>query len=261
MLRRRRTIVLIILLLIVAVVCGLTLRQYLHHPDALWRIVSEQCVPHQRDNQNPEPCAKVDLQTGYVLLKDINGPLQYLLLPTAKMSGMESPELLQSKTANFLWLAWQQRNVMSMRHESPIPDSVISLTINSATGRTQNQLHIHISCLRTDVREQLNQYSNTLSTQWQAFPVTLAGNQYIARKVTEAEFSQYSPFILLASQVSQVRENMGHYGLAMAQLKDGEWVVLATERNLLQLNLASAEQLQDHDCELLKNKGPAGAEP
>ena len=31
----------------------------------------------------------------------------------------------------------------------------ISLTINSPTGRTQNHFHIHISCLRADVREKL----------------------------------------------------------------------------------------------------------
>ena len=252
MLRRRRTIVFFIVFLVVAVVCGVSLQKHLHHPDALWRIVNEQCVPHQRNNQNPEPCAKVDLPSGFVLLKDINGPLQYLLLPTDKMNGMESPELLQAKTANFLWLAWQQRNVMSVRRSAHVPEDVVSLTINSATGRSQNQLHIHISCLRADVRDQLNQYANTVSTDWQTFPVSLAGNQYIARKITAAEFSQRSPFIMLATQVPQAREHMGRYSLAMAQLADGEWIALATERNLLRLNLASAEQLQDHDCGLLK---------
>ncbi|WP_310607147.1 CDP-diacylglycerol diphosphatase [Buttiauxella brennerae] len=252
MLLRRRTIILFILLLAVVAVCGFSLRQYLHHPDALWRIVSQQCVPHQRDNHNPEPCAKVDLQSGFVLLKDINGPLQYLLLPTAKMKGMESPDLLQPKTANFFWLAWQQRNFMSTRRGASVPDDVISLTINSTTGRTQNQLHIHISCLRADVRGQLNQYADSLNSQWQAFPEPLAGNKYIARKVSEAEFSQRGPFILLASQVPQARDHMGRYSLAMTKLPGGEWIALATERNLLRLNLASAEQLQDHDCGLLK---------
>ena len=252
MLRRRRTIVVCFFLLILAAVCWFSLRQYLHHPDALWRIVSQQCVPNQRDNHNPAPCAKVDLQSGFVLLKDINGPLQYLLMPTAKMKGMESPELLQPETANFFWLAWQERHVMSERRGTHVPDNVISLTINSTSGRTQNQLHIHISCLREDVRGQLDQYANTLNTEWRVFPLALAGNSYIARKVSAAEFSQRSPFIMLASQVPQAREHMGRYSLAMAKLADGEWVILATERNLLHLNLASAEQLQDHSCELLK---------
>lgn len=252
MLRRRRTIVVCFFLLILAAVCWFSLRQYLHHPDALWRIVSQQCVPNQRDNHNPAPCAKVDLQSGFVLLKDINGPLQYLLMPTVKMKGMESPELLQPETANFFWLAWQERHVMSERRGTHVPDNVISLTINSTSGRTQNQLHIHISCLREDVRGQLDQYANTLNTEWRVFPLALAGNSYIARKVSAAEFSQRSPFIMLAFQVPQAREHMGRYSLAMAKLADGEWVILATERNLLHLNLASAEQLQDHSCELLK---------
>ena len=102
------------------------------------------------------------------------------------------------------------------------------------------------------MRGQLDKYSNTLNTEWQAFPVALAGNAYIARKVSAAEFSQPGPFMLLASQVPQAREHMGRYSLAMAKLPSGEWIALATERNLLRLNLASAEQLQDHECGLLK---------
>ena len=141
---------------------------------------------------------------------------------------------------------------MSERRGTQVPDNAISLTINSTSGRTQNQLHIHISCLREDVRGQLDKYSITLNTEWQAFPVALAGNAYIARKVSAAEFSQPGPFMLLASQVPQAREHMGRYSLAMAKLPGGEWIALATERNLLRLNLASAEQLQDHECGLLK---------
>jgi len=141
---------------------------------------------------------------------------------------------------------------MSQRRGTQVPDNAISLTINSTTGRTQNQLHIHISCLRADVRGQLNQHTDSLNSQWQAFPEPLVGNKYIARKVSEAEFSQRSPFMLLASQVPHARDHMGRYSLAMAKLPGGEWIALATERNLLRLNLASAEQLQDHDCGLLK---------
>jgi CDP-diacylglycerol pyrophosphatase len=45
---------------------------------------------------------------------------------------------------------------MTLKRGSEVPDSAISLTINSPTGRTQNHFHIHISCLRPDVREKLN---------------------------------------------------------------------------------------------------------
>ncbi|WP_170983157.1 CDP-diacylglycerol diphosphatase, partial [Escherichia coli] len=37
-----------------------------------------------------------------------------------------------------------------------VPDRAVSLAINSRTGRTQNHSHIHISCIRHDVREHLD---------------------------------------------------------------------------------------------------------
>ncbi|WP_312133811.1 CDP-diacylglycerol diphosphatase, partial [Leclercia sp.] len=44
---------------------------------------------------------------------------------------------------------------------------------------------------------------------------------------------------------------MGRFALAMAQQADGSFVLLATARNLLALNRASAEELQDHQCTIL----------
>jgi CDP-diacylglycerol diphosphatase len=64
------------------------------NPDALRKIVLQQCVPNQQQHQNPAPCAEVNLKGGYVLFKDRNGPLQYLLMPTYRINGTESPLLL-----------------------------------------------------------------------------------------------------------------------------------------------------------------------
>ena len=63
--------------------------------NALWRIVSQQCLPNQQTHNNPAPCAQVDPQAGFVVFKDRNGPLQYLLMPTAKITGIESPQVLE----------------------------------------------------------------------------------------------------------------------------------------------------------------------
>jgi CDP-diacylglycerol pyrophosphatase len=76
-------------------------------------------VPNQQQHQNPAPCAEVNLKGGYVLFKDRNGPLQYLLMPTYRINGTESPLLLDPLTPNFFWQAWQGREIMSQRHGSP----------------------------------------------------------------------------------------------------------------------------------------------
>src|ERR1700743_845249 len=42
-------------------------------PDALWKIIDQKCMPDQQEHGQPAPCAKVDLQAGYVVLKDLIG--------------------------------------------------------------------------------------------------------------------------------------------------------------------------------------------
>ncbi|WP_437891107.1 CDP-diacylglycerol diphosphatase [Phytobacter sp. V91] len=219
--------------------------------DQLRQIVMGECLPRKQDNQPPTPCAQVNLNGGYALLKDRHGPLQYLLMPTYRINGMESPLLLQPQTPNFFWQACQARGVMGETRGRALPDSAISLTINSRTGRTQNHLHIHISCLRPDVRLKLDQQAARISSQWLPFPDGLLGHRYLARRVTDAELVQRSPFIMLAEEVPDARAHMGRYSLAMVQQADGSFVLLATARDLLTFNRAFAEEIQDHQCDIL----------
>ncbi|WON76815.1 CDP-diacylglycerol diphosphatase [Serratia sp. UGAL515B_01] len=222
------------------------------HPDALWHIINQQCLPNQRQNHHPAPCTQVDEQAGFVVLKDRNGPLQYLLLPSTKISGIESPQILEPETANFFVLAWQARHFMANRYGEQIDDANISLAVNSEYGRTQNQLHIHISCLQPAVKNKLAQLQVTPSEQWQPFPGGLMDKPYLFRRVSTSELQQQGAFRLLAQGVDGASENMGSYGMAMSVLPDGNFLLLAIKRNFLQLNMASAEELQDHNCKVLQ---------
>ena len=222
------------------------------HPDALWHIVSQQCLPNQQQNHNPAPCAQVDEQAGFVVLKDRNGPLQYLLMPSAKITGIESPQVLQPDTANFFALAWQARHFMADKLGKPIDDAAISLAINSEYGRTQNQLHIHISCLQPAVKARLAQLQRDFSESWQPLPGGLLGHDYLVRRASATELKQLGAFRLLAQGVEGADENMGSYGMAMTAMPGGDFLLLAVKRNVWQLNLASAEEIQDHSCQVLQ---------
>ncbi|MDU1732996.1 MAG: CDP-diacylglycerol diphosphatase [Citrobacter freundii] len=221
---------LLLAVIVVAAAAGIGYWKFTGNPDALRQIVLQQCLPHQLQQQDPAPCAEVKTDAGYV----------------------ESPLLLKSGTPNFFWLAWQARSFMSQKYGQEIPDKAVSLTINSRSGRTQNHLHIHISCLRTDVRKQLDDNLAKISTRWLPLPGGLRGHEYLARRVTENELAQRSPFMMLAEEVPDAREHMGSYALAMVRQSDESFVLLATQRNLLALNLASAEEIQDHQCDILR---------
>lgn len=235
--RRVRHLFLALVVVVVAAMAGGYYWLHSGNRDALRHIVLQQCVPHQQQNHNPAPCAEVNLKGGYVLFKDRNGPL-----------------LLEPLTPNFFWQAWQGREIMSQHRGSAVPDEAVSLAINSRSGRTQNHFHIHISCLRPDVRHQLDSQAAAISSRWLPLPGGLMGHEYLARRVTETELAQRSPFLMLAEEVPEARDHMGRFALAMAKQSDGSLLLLATERNLLTLNRASAEEVQDHSCAILASR-------
>lgn len=247
-----RRLILLLIIVAIAAVAGVWLWLKSGNPDALRQIVTTQCVPGEQQHRTPSPCAAVDLKGRYVVLKDRNGPLQYLLMPTYRINGTESPLLLDARTPNFFWQAWHARRFMSERRSAPVPDEAVSLAINARSGRTQDHFHIHISCLRPDVRARLNDHLATVGTRWQPFPGGLRGHEYLARRVTENELVKRSPFLMLAEEVPEARDRMGRFALAMAKQPDGSFILLATERNLLALNLAHAEEIQDHQCDILR---------
>ena len=78
-------------------------------PNALWQIVGGQCVPDEQQHHSPEPCAAVDLAGGYAVLKDIVGDTQFLLIPTTRVTGIESPEILAPGAPNYFAAAWRAR--------------------------------------------------------------------------------------------------------------------------------------------------------
>jgi CDP-diacylglycerol pyrophosphatase len=249
---RRRVLSLILISTLIAL--GTLLFTRRGNPDALWRIISQQCLPNQRAFQHPEPCAEVDETAGFVMMKDRVGPLQYLLMPVAKISGIEDPILLDPGTPNFFAQAWQQRHFMADKLGKPIADQNISLAVNSWYGRTQNQLHVHVSCIRPDVRNRLSDLHPTPTERWNHIPGGLSGQDYLVRRISANELQQRQAFRLLADEVDGARGNMAHFGLAMIALPDGDFLLLATELDFLTLNFASPEELQDHDCSALTPK-------
>lgn len=220
------------------------------HSDVLWKFISQQCVPDMEKNHQPAPCEKVDLSAGYVLFKDRVGPLQYLLMPVSKITGIESPLLLEKHTPNFFALAWNERHLLSDKNHSPVRDSDLAMTINSESGRTQNQLHIHMSCLRADIRQRLKELAPGLTEKWQS--LTLRSHPYLLRVLTPAELEQQSVFMRIAQEIPGAAGQMGDYGLALTALPDGRLVLLAIKKQLLKGNMGSAEELQDHQCGILK---------
>lgn len=223
-------------------------------PNALWTIVHDQCVPDEYARGNPAPCALVDVavseRDGYAVLKDLVGATQYLLIPTERISGIESPELLDGDAPNYFAAAWRARTFVEQRAGRALPRDWISLAINSAASRSQNQLHVHVDCVRADVRAALARHVGGLGPGWTPFPEPLAGHRYLATTVPSDDLDGVSPFHLLADGVEGARADMGLQTLVAVgwYLADGRpgFVLLTDRADPAAGNRASGEQLQDH---------------
>ena len=223
--------------------------------NALWTIVHDECVPHEQQNGDPAPCALVDLSggvdNGYAVLKDLVGARQFLLIPTMRITGMESPEVLEPGATNYFAAAWRARSYVEERAVRSLPRDWVSLAINSVLARSQTQLHIHIDCVRADVHDELIRHAADIGSAWTPFPVLLAGDPYSAIAVGSDNLDAVNPFDLLAEGLQGARADMGLHTLVVvgAAGSDGRpgFIILAGRADPAAGDIAEGEELQDHN--------------
>jgi CDP-diacylglycerol pyrophosphatase len=225
-----------------------------HDPDALWKIVHGQCLPHQIERGTPLPCAQIDLRpgAGFAVLKDKVGIAQFLLIPTTRIAGVESPELLADGSPNYWAYAWGAKADVEESLHRKLPRDQVALAINSAYGRTQNQLHIHIDCIRPDIHEILRRHSAEIGSQWAPLGISLQNHHYWAMRILGSDLGDNDPFKLLAQGMPTARQHMDRQTLVLvgATFEDGNegFILLADHSDLAAGDRASGEELLDHDC-------------
>jgi CDP-diacylglycerol pyrophosphatase len=209
-------------------------------PDSLWSLA--QCCAHSLAS-DPD-CRSYSKTRGFIILKD-NSPRKpngYLIIPTTRVTGIEDPHVFAPLVVDFWAFGWQEARTYVKR-----PAADTGLAINSVFGRTQNQLHIHISCLRQDVAEILASNEARIGED-PATPFELRlpphGNLYRIVKVTS--LSAKSPFEVVAAMPG-VRPNMAQQSIAVAgSRRPGVWFVLGTWHH--DADAGSAEELLDQTC-------------
>jgi CDP-diacylglycerol pyrophosphatase len=224
----------------------------------LWRIVHDQCVPDQGSHGAPAPCALVSLAGGeahgFVVLKDRDGVAQHLLLPTARITGIEDPALLAPDAANYFARAWDERHFVTDRLGRRLDRTQLSVAVNSAYGRSQDQLHLHIDCLAPAVGAALRGATIPRGGRWASQPVMLKGHPYRVRWLGEAALASDEPFKRVAHDIPGARRAMGAWTLALvgATGADGApgFYLLAARADPAHGDYGSAEELQDHACEV-----------
>ena len=143
----------------------------------------------------PSVCVAVDPRNQVAILRSIEGREQFLLVPTIRVTGIEDPYLRSQSAPNYWELAWEA----AQRY---LPESVtkdrkrIGLAINSVYGRSQNQLHIHISCINADAARILDAEQNKIGKGWSAPVIELGSHTYRAIRIPGRNLDGVNPFHL-----------------------------------------------------------------
>jgi CDP-diacylglycerol pyrophosphatase len=223
-----------------------------HDPDALWKIVHDRCVPGQAGRGDPAPCTLVDLTKGWAVFKDAVGNTQFLLLATDRVTGVEDPLILAPQASNYWQAAWEARRFVAQRAQRSLTDDQLSLAINSRAARSQNQFHIHVDCIRPEVRDALRLMQPQITTSW--IRSKIAGQEYNIRQIGTEDLRDKNLFALVAEQLEH-----GH-GMDLETIvlvgttsPDQTGFDLLVGRAGIGANRGSGEALQDHGCAIARS--------
>jgi CDP-diacylglycerol pyrophosphatase len=226
---------------------------------ALWTIVHDRCLANLNAGKTPDPCARVELSggesQGVAILKDIVGKAQFLAIPTRRIPGIESADLLADDAPPLWSEAWKARALVNARLGVELPRGAIAITVNSSFRRSQDQLHLHIDCLAPDAAAALAAYKQHLTAEWHALPFALAGRRYWARRVDSSDLSEIAPFRLLAegapgAKTAMPMETLVAVGADFAP--GGPGFILLADQAALDAG-GHGEDLQDHACAIAES--------
>jgi CDP-diacylglycerol pyrophosphatase len=222
--------------------------------EALWRIVSTQCVPASRAGNFPSPCLTInnDDETGFAVLKDRVGVAQVLVIPTKQISGIESPDSRKVPAKKYWSAAWNARYFVFGYLQREIARDEVSLAVNSQHERSQDQLHIHVDCIRPEVRDLLRKHADEIGYSWGLLPFDVDGKKYNARRLDDADFARTNPIALISDELTDAASDMGAETIFVTGAKFGDgkdgFILLEDRAGRALLDYGHSEDLQDHTC-------------
>ncbi|MBU7443226.1 CDP-diacylglycerol diphosphatase [Paraburkholderia fungorum] len=245
--RLRQTILRTVAALALACTAAACARLAAIDSNALWKIVDVRCVPSQQATGTPGQCTVVNLDKRYAILKDIVGRSQHLLIPTDRVTGIESPFILAPNAPDYWDDAWTSRLYVEKSVKQTLPDNQLGLEINSQFRRSQNQLHIHIDCMQGKISDALARHAQDTPGEWHWD--TLDGQRYRIMRVTSLTQAD-NPFRIVA------RDNPNSQAMAMQTVlvtgagpsaKQDGWLIVNSGLDI-DNGSGTAEGLLDHAC-------------
>ncbi|WP_246154644.1 CDP-diacylglycerol diphosphatase [Methylobacterium oryzihabitans] len=226
--------------------------------DVLW-VALQGCLLNKRTTGRAFPCLSVDPgdrdRPGTAVLRAPGEPTHLVVMPTADVVGVEAPDLQTPKGAVYWRAALAARREVSAAIRGGRPLDEIGLAVNSSGGRSQDQLHIHVDCVRASVLAELRQRAGiVLPGTWTGIPLPVGERRwrrFLAMRISLAQAEAFNPFEAATRLPGAGRKPAGpdltQVSLAMVSTPPGDphpgYIVLAHRSPT-----SHAETLLDHRC-------------
>jgi CDP-diacylglycerol pyrophosphatase len=224
--------------------------------DVLWMALKT-CVLAKTLANRTFPCLSVDLgegeRPGTAVLRAPGEPTHIVVMPTDTVKGLEASALRGPRGAAYWRAALAARHFVSDALKDRVPEGEVALAVNSARGRSQDQLHIHLDCLRPKVLEALDVHGRGVRPAWKPFPVPLAGDRFQAMRVRAWEAPAFNPFAALTRLPGRRDLTRTSFAAVATRPDDAEpgYILLA-----YRAPIASAEDIMDHTCAIAPTRRP-----
>lgn len=222
--------------------------------DVLW-VALQTCVIAKKAAGRTFPCLAVDLgtdrQPGSAVLRAPGQRTHTVVMPTRPVVGLEAPDLQHADGTAYWRAARAARHYVTDALKDAVPVGAVGMAVNSVGGRSQDQLHIHLDCVRPGVRAVLRSHAGAVGDGWSLLPVDLENDRYYAMRVPAAQADDLNPFAALSRLPG--RFDLRHTTVAAISVSpedSAEGFYLLAYR----AGDAHAERLLDHTCAIVSNR-------
>ena len=222
----------------------------------LWRVV-QTCVADHALSGRPFPCLAVEtaggMERGYAVLRAPFVKSHTIVTPLVRTIGIEAPRLRGPDAPDYFNDAWTERRYATRGLKRQPGRADFALAVNSRVGRSQDQLHIHIDCIRPRVRDVLARNASEIDAGgWTSLKVTPYAPHYWAKGVQGETLAGINVFDLVADGLHVAPADMHDITIVVVGANDiaGKpgFVVLARKRLTRVFDEGHGEELMDHSC-------------
>jgi CDP-diacylglycerol pyrophosphatase len=202
----------------------------------LWR-TAKSCGKAYRSGMPMPPECHGTTATYVVLKGRPSTDHNFLLVPTRRVKGIECPYIWSASAPNYWLHAWGQAQPGGA---GPVKyPAGIGLGINSAQARQQDQLHIHMAGILSDVQGQLGAAKNITADpkKWADSIVSVKGieggkTNHRYYRALHAATLDHNLFALLRDNVPAAKKDMSTQTIIVTKRSAGGFYVLNSDPGL-----------------------------